>query len=757
MNLREVYEQYLISVISKQCSNTKAYIDQYRPVLANNRQSAGFNEAFKELTFALTVTKTDGAHVYDMDENRYLDITMGFGVHLFGHSPSFIKEAISSQLEKGISLGPLFEDASLVAQLICKMTGNERCAFYNSGTEAVMVALRLARAATGKKKTVIFAGSYHGTYDPLLAMKVNGESNAVANIPGITDSLVADTVLLPFGEERSLDYIIKHADEIAAVLTEPVRSRHPECVQPDFLFGIEEICDQFKIAFVLDEIISGFRVASGGAKELFGLNADMVVYGKVLGGGLPIGVVAGKKRYMDYVDGGNWSFNDDSRPLSPTTFVAGTFCHHPLAMATASATLKRLDAANGQIQRDLNDSTTTLCHDINVLCEQIDVPIRAANFGSLFRFLLKGKHKILYHCLLKERIYIWEGRNCFLSTVHDSVVIEKLIGSIEKSLLEMKAAGYFKKSRETVQSLNRIHMNAGLIVEGELKVKNLELAFNYLCECIAAVNKTKYSYKFDALVQESEHDADILLSAAVLGSETSLQLRVDRQLFDGWSMILMLRFLGVCYEALENEINLPPHPFVRLESQASASRSLHKTSNAITISKYIETFQSNNSFESLLSSFAQALDQQETKISIPLSNQLISRRLQAVGKHTVYGCVEINNTDKHERSELVNAITKQLQLIRFHESKRTYSPESNIIFNVDNIKRNFKFGSRRVKLIPVEDSKTFDDLVFNVIVEPSGLLVSVKFKESDDGSYYDALLNRFCSLVSNNVHVPAQG
>jgi|GEM_PF-6758022 len=755
MNLKEVYEQYLISVVKNQCSKTKAYVDQYRPVFANNRHSAGFTEAFKELTFALTIAKAEGAHVYDLDNNKYLDITMGFGVHLFGHSPTFLNDAISSQLEKGFSLGPLFEKTSLVAQLICKMTGNDRCAFYNSGTEAVMVALRIARAATGKKKTVIFEGSYHGTFDPLLAMKASNDSQAIANIPGITDSLIADTVLLPFGEERSLDYIFKHADEIAAVLTEPVRSRHPEDIQPDFLLKLENTCVQYEIAFVLDEIITGFRVSNGGAKELFGLNPDMVVYGKVLGGGLPIGVVAGKKKWLDYIDGGNWNFNDDSRPLSPTTFVAGTFCHHPLAMATTLATLRHLDEANGQIQKDLNKRTTRLSHNINELCQQLDIPIQAASFGSLFRFLLKGKHKIFYHCLLKEKVYVWEGRNCFLSTVHDDIVIEKLIGSLEKSLLEMKAGGYFKRSTQTIKNTQRIYMNAGLMVEGELKIRNLELVFGYLCECVSAVNKKNYSYRFDAIVQESGAEADIILSAAVLGNETSLHLKVDRQCFDGWSMILLFRFLGTCYEALENGVNLPHHPFAKLGTEKLASGSSHESSNAISISKFIETIQPNNSFEVLLSRFVLALNQPEVRISIPLSGQLLSRRLQAVGQHTVYGCLELVNIDKTDRSDLITSIAGQLQLIRFDESKRTYLPESNIIFNVDNIKRNFRFGRRRVKLVPVEDSKTGQDLVFNIIVEPSGLLVSAKFRESSDGSYYDAVLKRFCSLVLNEVHVSA--
>jgi len=269
-SLKDFYQEYLIACVSKQCRQTKLHIDKYRQFFANNRHSAGFSENIKEATFAMTIKKAEGCRVYDLDDNEYLDITMGFGVHLFGHSPSFIKEAILQQLDNSSALGPIYTNAAETAELICTITKNDRCAFFNSGTEAVMVALRLARAVTGKNKIVIFEGCYHGTLDPLLAMKQHpATQEAITSVPGISQSLVQDTILLKFGDEASIQFIKEHSVQIAAVLTEPVRSRHPEEIDPSFLYLLQATCAENNIAFILDEIITGFRIANGGKKSIF--------------------------------------------------------------------------------------------------------------------------------------------------------------------------------------------------------------------------------------------------------------------------------------------------------------------------------------------------------------------------------------------------------------------------------------------------------------------------------------------------------
>src|SRR6185503_1802480 len=220
-DLRNFYEQHLGDCISQQCKSTREHIDAYRKHFANNRHSAGYSDAWKQLTFALTGNRSEEAYLFDLDGNKYIDIAMGFGVHLFGHSPAFIRDAINAQLEKGFSLGPVYSGAAETAAMICRMTRNERCAFFNSGTEAVMVALRLARAATGKSRIVVFEGAYHGTHDSLLAIKQHPVTReAIGSIPGIPGSLVQDTILLPFGKPESLNFIDKHAAGIAGVITE---------------------------------------------------------------------------------------------------------------------------------------------------------------------------------------------------------------------------------------------------------------------------------------------------------------------------------------------------------------------------------------------------------------------------------------------------------------------------------------------------------------------------------------------------------
>jgi glutamate-1-semialdehyde aminotransferase len=375
---------------------------------------------------------------------------MGFGVHLFGHRPANITAAIQAQLERSMALGPLTPLASEVAQLLHEITGVERSAFFNSGTEAVMVALRLARAATGKDKIVLFSGSYHGTLDSVLVFKKDTHTHqGLPLLPGIPGDLVKNIYWLEYGSAESLRVIEAHGDEIAAVLVEPVQSRNPALQPVEYLQQLRQLTAGQDIALVFDEVITGFRIGLGGAQEYFGIKADLVTYGKIAGGGMPIGIVAGKKRYMDYIDGGCWAFGDDSAPETKPTFVAGTFCHHPLAMAAAKESLLTMRAAGGAIQKDLNEKTQRLCTALNAYFRDRNIPVEMVYFGSLFRFQLKGNAKLLYYQLLLEGVYIWEGRNCFLSTAHSDEDIAFLIRAVQTSCEKLVAAGIIKIPRQS--------------------------------------------------------------------------------------------------------------------------------------------------------------------------------------------------------------------------------------------------------------------------------------------------------------------
>lgn len=453
-NFNDLQLTYIRNIEKKYTSFTpksKENIQRFRKVYANNRNVAGFRPVMKEMIYQIVADAGQGSKLRDIDGNSIIDLTMGFGVNLLGHNPSFINEALTEELRRGMPLGPMGRLAGTVAEQISHLTGVERVAFYNSGTEANMVAVRIARASTGKKKIVTFAGSYHGTYDGLLGLSSIGEDGSLTTIPlapGIMDSVVSDLVMLNYNQAASLEYIRNHANEIAGVLVETVQSRRPDVQPKEFLQKLREITEDNGIALIFDEIITGFRIDPGGAQAYFGIKADIVTYGKVIGGGMPIGVVSGKSAFMDCIDGGMWSFGDTSVPPceQKRTFVAGTFSHHPLAMAAAHATLTYITENKDTLYDRLNKKTNDFVHRVNTYFKNQHVPIKVVNFGSLFRFVFRGDFEIFFFGLLEKGVYVWEGRNCFFSTEHSDADIEYLFEAIKMTIEEMRQAGYFGDS-----------------------------------------------------------------------------------------------------------------------------------------------------------------------------------------------------------------------------------------------------------------------------------------------------------------------
>jgi len=431
---RVEYINSLIKELNNKTLKTKTNIQKYRSVFALNRNVAGFNTKLKDLIFTLVFSKMKGAYIWDLDNNKYIDISMGFGTHLFGHSPMDITNNLKKQLDVGIGLGPITELAGQTAEQISRLTNVERVAFFNSGTEAVMVALRIARSYTKKNKVVIFKNSYHGTFDPILTIRNNRENNVgIESIPGIHNDLLKDTYLLDYGTNESIEFIKSHHGQLAAILIEPVQSRNMELQPFDYLKRLRSITEKLNIALIFDEMVTGFRIAPGGMQEVIGIQSDIVTYGKIVGGGMPIGIVAGKRKYLDMLDGGFWNYNDDSSPKLNMTFVAGTFCHHPLSMKASLTILKKIEK-NKHIYKELNSKTDEFCKNINSQLKSLNSEIELVNYGSMFRFNLKGVNKLLYYELLKNGVYIWEGRSCFFSTEHDEQVIKELTEIIIKSV-----------------------------------------------------------------------------------------------------------------------------------------------------------------------------------------------------------------------------------------------------------------------------------------------------------------------------------
>lgn len=262
-NLTDVQKKYLEELIANFCEKTKGSknnIQKYRNVYANNRNIAGFRMILKEMVYQLVSTTAKGAYIWDVDGNKYIDLTMGFGVTLFGHNPEFVVKALQEELANGFSLGPMSAMAGTVAEKICKMTGVERVAFYNSGTEADMVACRVARAVSGKKKIVIFAGSYHGTFDGILGLPGVEPEETIPLAPGVMESMVEDLYVLDYGTEASLNFIEEHSDEIAGVLVETVQSRRPDFTPKEFIQKLRKITQENGCALIFDEVITGFRI-----------------------------------------------------------------------------------------------------------------------------------------------------------------------------------------------------------------------------------------------------------------------------------------------------------------------------------------------------------------------------------------------------------------------------------------------------------------------------------------------------------------
>lgn len=424
---------------------SKAMAQQYRRVLADNRVSAGFRPLLKDMVYPVLAETAEGAHLVDIDGNRYVDVTMGFGVHLFGHAPDFITSRVRAQIDRGMAIGPQSPMAGRVAELIAELTGHDRVVFCNSGTEATMTALRLARlkgaqASPGREQVVIFRNSYHGSFDGFLARSAAGGVTRPASL-GTPPSMVADTVVLDYGDPEALRHIDRNHARIAAVLVEPVQSRAPAMRPAAFLAELRAITAARDIVLIFDEVISGFRCARGGAQDYFGVRADICTYGKVVGGGMPIGVVAGSAACLDGIDGGWWQYGDASYPAGSTIFFAGTFSKHPLTMAASLAVLEHLAADDGSLHDRLNATTEALAARLIEVFRETGADVTIEQFSSLFRFASKGNLDLFFYQLLANGIYIWEGRNCFLSTAHTQADLDRLVDVVRATCAELVPLG----------------------------------------------------------------------------------------------------------------------------------------------------------------------------------------------------------------------------------------------------------------------------------------------------------------------------
>lgn len=452
-------KDYLTAFVQRYCERTKEskrLASTFRARFVDGRNCVGFNPLWKELIYPIAARSSRGSRITDVDDNEYVDLAMGFGVHLLGHSPEIITSAIRHQLTLGIQLGPQAELAGEVADLVCALTRSEGVLFTNSGTEAVMAALRIVRTVTRRDRIALFSGSYHGWSDLTLAQADGIDAaRSLPSAPGIPYATAESLLVLPYAQTSSLQAIQEHAQELAAVLVEPVQSRRPDLQPKAFLVQLRKLTRDYGIPLIFDEMITGFRIHPGGAQAYFGIQADLATYGKIAGGGLPIGIVAGRRRFLDACDGGTWQFGDESYPSAERTLLAGTFCKHPLTMAAARAILGHLHERGRALQDDLNKKTQLLAATLNEMFEGSEVPLRIRHFGSQFVFSPQTKQAGLdllpYH-LVHNGIYVWEGGTCALSTAHTAEDLKRVVQAFEKSIASLQDSELLKKPTKVRQA-----------------------------------------------------------------------------------------------------------------------------------------------------------------------------------------------------------------------------------------------------------------------------------------------------------------
>lgn len=388
----------------------------------------------------------EGAYMFDADGKRYIDYVGSWGPMILGHNHPAVLEATLAAAKRGLSFGTPTEIEITMAETIRKIVPSiEKVRMVNSGTEATMTAIRLARGYTGRDKILKFEGNYHGHADSLLVKAGSGALTlGVPNSPGIPEDLAKHTLTVNYNDIDSVKEAFKEfGDDIACIIVEPVAG-NMNCIPPvpGFLEGLRDICDEYGSVLIFDEVMTGFRVAPGGAQERYGITPDLTTLGKVIGGGMPVGAFGGKKEVMDYI-----------APVGPV-YQAGTLSGNPVAMSAGLAALQQLSTPG--LYDQLYQRVDALVDGLQERANRAGVPMTTNRAGSMFGFFFTEdpevtsyaqatqcnmEHfKAFYHAMLNEGVYLapsaFEGG--FMSAAHTEDDIEKTLQAAEKAFTQLK-------------------------------------------------------------------------------------------------------------------------------------------------------------------------------------------------------------------------------------------------------------------------------------------------------------------------------
>ena len=393
----------------------------------------------------LFIKKAEGAYIYDAEDKKYVDFVGSWGPMILGHNHPAILAAVIETAQNGLSFGAPTELEITMAEKVREIVPSmERLRMVSSGTEATMSAIRLARGFTGRDKILKFEGCYHGHADSLLVKAGSGMlTMGVPSSPGIPEDVAKHTLTVSYNNIEEVKEIFqKFGDEIACIIVEPVAG-NMNCIPPvaGFLEGLRAICDQYSSVLIFDEVMTGFRVALGGAQAYYNIVPDLTTLGKVIGGGMPVGAFGGKKEIMDYI-----------APVGPV-YQAGTLSGNPIAMAAGLASLNEL--CKGNKHQQLSDATEKLAMGLKAAAERNGISLSINYVGAMFGFFFTEeehitcfaqatacdgeKFKRFFHLMLEEGVYLAPSafEAGFLSTAHGDEEIEFTLAAADRCFAQL--------------------------------------------------------------------------------------------------------------------------------------------------------------------------------------------------------------------------------------------------------------------------------------------------------------------------------